>query len=59
MEIDNFIAIVKLSKYNYGVENLFNSDENCLNLELHCTCSCMDRKPIEAVVQSIPSTTHN
>ncbi|XP_071577354.1 uncharacterized protein [Temnothorax nylanderi] len=58
---DTFITNVKYYIDQYGVENIYNSDQSGFQLEFHSgrTLSHKGIKKVESVVQSISATTHS
>ncbi|XP_067208483.1 uncharacterized protein, partial [Linepithema humile] len=58
---NTFIENVKNQIIEYGVENIYNSDQNGFQLELHAgrTLAYKGTKKIESAVQSVSATTHS
>ena len=57
---NDFLKTVKLFIEQFKSENVFNSDQNGFQLEIHSERSLSDEevKKVECVVQSISSTTY-
>lgn len=58
---DTFIERVKYYITEYGLENIYNSDQSGFQLELHTgrSLAIKGTKKVESVVQSISATTHS
>ncbi|XP_067208384.1 uncharacterized protein [Linepithema humile] len=58
---NTFIENVKYQIIEYGVENIYNSDQSGFQLELHAghTLAYKGTKKIESAVQSVSATTHS
>lgn len=61
MSADKFVADVKQEIGKIGIENVYNSDQSGIQLEMHSgrTLAIEGEKQVECLVQSVSSTTHS
>jgi len=61
VDSNRFIENVKYYIEHYGIENVYNSDQNGFQLKLHTGCTLAEKgvKKVESVAQSTSVITHS